>query len=120
MHTDEEMPRVSPADSVSQAIVEMTKKRLGLSAVVDERGRVLGVYTDGDLRRTLDKNLDPHTTRVEDVMTREGKTIGPDALAIEAVQLMKTHKIQGLLVTAESGILVGVLNFHDLLNAGVV
>ena len=120
MHTDEEMPRVSPADSVSQAIVEMTKKRLGLSAVVDGRGRVLGVYTDGDLRRTLDKNLDPHTTRVEDVMTREGKTIGPDALAIEAVQLMKTHKIQGLLVTAESGNLVGVLNFHDLLNAGVV
>jgi len=120
MHTDEEMPRVSPADSVSQAIVEMTKKRLGLSAVVDGRGLVLGVYTDGDLRRTLDKNLDPHTTCVEDVMTREGKTIGPDALAIEAVQLMKTHKIQGLLVTAESGNLVGVLNFHDLLNAGVV
>ncbi len=120
MHTDEEMPRVSPADSVSQAIVEMTKKRLGLSAVVDRRGLVLGVYTDGDLRRTLDKNLDPHTTRVEDVMTREGKTIGPDALAIEAVQLMKTHKIQGLLVTSESGNLVGVLNFHDLLNAGVV
>ncbi len=120
MHTDEEMPRVSPADSVSQAIVEMTKKRLGLSAVVDRRGLVLGVYTDGDLRRTLDKNLDPHTTRVADVMTREGKTIGPDALAIEAVQLMKTHKIQGLLVTAESGNLVGVLNFHDLLNAGVV
>jgi len=120
MHTDEEMPRVSPADSVSQAIVEMTKKRLGLSAVVDRRGLVLGVYTDGDLRRTLDKNLDPHSTRVEDVMTREGKTIGPDALAIEAVQLMKTHKIQGLLVTSESGNLVGVLNFHDLLNAGVV
>ena len=120
MHTDEEMPRVSPADSVSQAIVEMTKKRLGLSAVVDRRGLVLGVYTDGDLRRTLDKNLDPHTTRVEDVMTREGKTIGPDALAIEAVQLMKTYKIQGLLVTSESGNLVGVLNFHDLLNAGVV
>ena len=120
MHTDEEMPRVSPTASVSQAIVEMTKKRLGLSAVVDERGQVLGVYTDGDLRRTLDKNLDPHTTRVEDVMTVESKTVGPGALAVEAVQLMKTHKIQALLVTGESGQLIGVLNFHDLLNAGVV
>jgi len=120
MHTAEEMPRVLPGSSVSEAIVEMTGKRLGLSAVVDESNLVLGVFTDGDLRRTLNKSLNPHDMLVEAVMTSEPKTIRPDALAAEAVQLMQAHKIQGLLVTSESGELMGVLNFHDLLNAGVV
>ena len=120
MHTAEEMPRVLPGSSVSEAIVEMTGKRLGLTAVVDESNLVLGVFTDGDLRRTLNKSLNPHDMLVEAVMTSEPKTIRPDALAAEAVQLMQAHKIQGLLVTSESGELMGVLNFHDLLNAGVV
>lgn len=120
MHSGDEMPRISPAASVSDAIVEMTGKRLGLSAVVDDSNQVLGVFTDGDLRRTLDKNLDPHTTRVEAVMTEGPRTIQADALAAEAVQLMQEHKIQGLLVVNEAGELTGVLNFHDLLNAGVV
>ncbi len=120
MHTGDKMPRVAPGASVSEAIVEMTGKRLGLSAVVDETNQVLGVFTDGDLRRTLDKNLDPHNTQVENVMTSAPKTIRPDALAAEAVQLMQAHKIQALLVVGDSGELVGVLNFHDLLNAGVV
>jgi arabinose-5-phosphate isomerase len=120
MHSGDEMPRVSPAASISEAIVEMTSKRLGLSAVVDNSNRVLGVFTDGDLRRALDKNLDPHSTRVETVMSAGPKTIRPDALAAEAVQLMQVHKIQGLLVVGDSGELEGVLNFHDLLGAGVV
>ena len=120
MHTGDKMPRVAPGASVSEAIVEMTGKRLGLSAVVDESNQVLGVFTDGDLRRTLDKNLDPHNTQVENVMTSAPKTIRADALAAEAVQLMQAHKIQALLVVGDSGELTGVLNFHDLLSAGVV
>jgi arabinose-5-phosphate isomerase len=120
MHTGEEMPCVPPDSSVSKAIVEMTRKRLGLAAVVDESMQVLGIFTDGDLRRTLDKNLDPHKTLVESVMTHAPKTIGPEALAAQAVQMMQAHKVQGLLVIGESDELTGVLNFHDLLNAGVV
>ena len=120
MHTGDDIPRVSPDASISEAIVEMTRKRLGLSAIVDEHDRVLGVYTDGDLRRTLEQELDPHTATVNQVMTAGGRTIHPGALAAEAVQLMQTHKIQGLLVVDEDGLLVGALNFHDLLQAGVV
>lgn len=120
MHTGEEMPCISPDATVSQAIVEMTRKRLGLSAVIDGEQQVLGVYTDGDLRRTLDRNLDPHSTRVADVMTTGARTIGSEALAVEAVGMMQEYRIQALLVTDEDKRLVGVLNFQDLLQAGVV
>lgn len=120
MHTGEDIPCISPDATVSQAIVEMTRKRLGLSAVVDGEQQVLGVYTDGDLRRTLDQNLDPHATRVADVMTTGARTIGSDALAVEAVGMMQEFRIQALLVTDDENRLVGVLNFHDLLQAGVV
>lgn len=120
MHSGNEIPRVGPDSSVSEAIVEMTSKRLGLSAVTDESNQLLGIFTDGDLRRALDKNLNPHNTRVEAVMTRDPKTIRAGSLAAEAVQLMHAHKIQALLVVNESRELTGVLNFHDLLNAGVV
>jgi arabinose-5-phosphate isomerase len=120
MHSGDDMPRISPGASVSEAIVEMTGKRLGLSAVVDTDNRVLGVFTDGDLRRALDKSLDPHQTSIEQVMTVNPKTISPHALAAEAVQMMQSHKIQGLLVVGDSGELEGVLNFHDLLGAGIV
>jgi arabinose-5-phosphate isomerase len=81
---------------------------------------VVGVYTDGDLRRTLDSGLDPHTTPVSEAMTVGGKSITPDALAVEAMHLMQEHAIQGLLVIDRSGELVGALNFQDLLKAGVV
>jgi len=106
--------------SISQAIVEMTAKRLGMTAVTGPDGRVVGIYTDGDLRRTLDTGLDPHTTPIREAMTRGGKSIAPDALAVEAMQLMQKHAIQGLLVIDGSGELVGALNFQDLLRAGVV
>jgi arabinose-5-phosphate isomerase len=120
MHSGDDIPSVSASATVTEAIVEMTRKRLGMTTVLDEQGAVLGVYTDGDLRRTLEQGRDPHSTPVSQVMTRTGHSIGPDALAIEAVELMQTHKIQGLLVLDESGRLAGVLNFHDLLQAGVV
>ncbi len=120
MHTGEDIPCVSDQSSISQAIVEMTRKRLGMTAVVDVSGKVSGIYTDGDLRRTLDSGLDPHNTLVSAAMTHGGKHISPKALAMEAAQLMQAHSIQGLLVIDDDGQLVGALNFQDLLQAGVV
>jgi arabinose-5-phosphate isomerase len=120
MHKDEDVPRVQADASVSQAIVEMTAKRLGMTAVLDPAGKVAGIFTDGDLRRTLDTGLDPHSTPVSKVMTTGGQWIQPDALAMEAMQLMQKHTVQGLLVISEDGVLVGALNFQDLLKAGVV
>ena len=120
MHRGEEIPSIPEQAPISQAIVEMTAKRLGMTAVTGPDGKVVGIYTDGDLRRTLDSGLDPHNTPVGKVMTRGGKSITPDALAVEAMHMMQEHAIQGLLVLDHSGKLVGALNFQDLLRAGVV
>jgi arabinose-5-phosphate isomerase len=120
MHAGADVPSVPENASISQAIVEMTAKRLGMTAVIGADGRVAGVYTDGDLRRTLDTGLDPHKTPISAVMTAGGKRIAPDALAMEAMHLMQKHAIQGLLVVDAEGRLVGALNFQDLLRAGVV
>lgn len=120
MHTGDEMPVVRSDASLSDAIMEMTKKRLGMVAVCDADLKVLGVYTDGDLRRNLAQASDPHNTIISDIMTVNGKHIAATALAVEAVELIQKHKIQGLLVIDKSQRLQGVLNFHDLLQAGVV
>jgi arabinose-5-phosphate isomerase len=120
MHSGDDIPLVSESASLSEAIVEMTKKRLGMVAITDDEMRVQGVFTDGDLRRTLAHELDPHKTAVGEVMSRNGKTIQPQALAVEAVKMLQQYKIQGLLVVDEDSLLKGVLNFNDLLQAGVV
>ena len=120
MHSGEDIPAVAHTATVSEAIMEMTRKRLGMTAVLGESGEVVGVYTDGDLRRTMDTGADLHSCPVSDVMTRGGRHIAPDALAMEAVQMMQEYHIQGLLVIDEGGDLVGALNFQDLLKAGVV
>lgn len=120
MHSGDEMPVVSEAASLSEAIMEMTRKRLGMVAITAGDMTVLGVYTDGDLRRTLEQSLDPHNTPIGEVMTRNGRSITSTALAVEAVELLQKHKVQGLLVVDEQSHLQGVLNFHDLLQAGVV
>ena len=120
MHSGDDIPRVPENASISQAIVEMTAKRLGMTAITGADNRVVGIYTDGDLRRTLDAGLDPHSTPVSQVMTAGGKSIAPDALAMEAMHLMQKHAVQGLLVIDAGGRLVGALNFQDLLRAGVV
>jgi arabinose-5-phosphate isomerase len=91
-----------------------------MTAIVDEAGRLEGVFTDGDLRRTLEKSVDVHTASIADLMTRNPKTIGPDQLAVEAVERMQGLKINGLLVADADRKLVGALNMHDLLKAGVV
>ncbi|MEH6415735.1 KpsF/GutQ family sugar-phosphate isomerase [Pseudomonas sp. CGJS7] len=121
MHAGEDVPRISADATVSEALVEMSHKRLGMTAVVDDGQRLIGLYTDGDLRRTLDDpGVDLRSTRIAEVMTRSPKTIGADALAVEAAQLMETHKISGLLVVDTERRVVGALNIHDLLRARVV
>jgi arabinose-5-phosphate isomerase len=99
----------------------MSRKHLGLTAVVDADNRLLGLYTDGDLRRTLDDvAIDLRKTRIDAVMTRTPKSIGSDALAVEAARMMEAHKINALLVVDADGRVVGALNIHDLLRARVV
>jgi arabinose-5-phosphate isomerase len=120
MHTGDGMPRVGPDTLVADALVEMTRKGLGTTAIVDTDNRVLGIFTDGDVRRMLDAGVDVRRTGVGTVMTRGGRTIGPDALAAEALQMMEAHKINALLVTDAGHHLLGVLNMHDLLRARVV
>ena len=120
MHSGDALPKVLHTALLSDALLEMSRKGMGMTAVVDEHGKLSGLFTDGDLRRTLDKNLDIHTTLITQVMTRSPRTIDADKLAAEAVQIMEQHKINGLLVTDSNRQLVGALNMHDLLRAGVV
>ncbi len=121
MHAGEHLPRVGPDASVSEALVEMSRKRLGLTAIVDTDDRLLGVFTDGDLRRALDDaQVDLRGTPITQVMTRAPRTIPSDVLAVEAAHVMEQHKINGLLVVDDGGRVVGALNIHDLLRARVV
>jgi arabinose-5-phosphate isomerase len=120
MHSGEELPQVDVQASLSQALMEMSRKRLGMTCVVDADGRLAGLFTDGDLRRALDSDLDVRTARIAEVMTHHPRTIGADRLAVEAARLMETHKINGLIVVDGDNRPVGALNIHDLLRARVV
>jgi len=120
MHTGEAVPRVPLGAPFRDALVEMTGKGLGMTAVVDHDGRVRGVFTDGDLRRTLDRDVDLHAIRIDDVMTPDGVTTEAAALAAEALALMEERRINALLVVDDNGRLEGALNMHTLLRAGVV
>jgi arabinose-5-phosphate isomerase len=120
MHTGDAIPRVREDTSLRDALLEMTAKRLGMTAVVDGQGKLTGVFTDGDLRRTLDRAVDIHATPIGEVMTRNPMTIRPGLLAAEALQMMDSKKINGLIVVYEQNEPVGALNMHDLLRAGVV
>ena len=122
MRKGDELPRVGPDTPLSAGLLEMSRKGLGMTTVVDAAGRVLGIFTDGDLRRTLDRQLDIHATRMADVMTTKCKVAAPRMLAAEAVHLMETHRITSLPVVQSNDdrLLVGALNVHDLLRAGVM
>ena len=121
MHAGDEVPRIGPEASISEALAEMSRKRLGMTAVVDVDSRLLGMYTDGDLRRSLDDTkIDLRHTAIAVVMTRSPRTIDAGALAVEAAQLMETHKINALLVVDADQRVVGALNIHDLLRARVM
>ncbi|ATG75245.1 D-arabinose 5-phosphate isomerase [Zobellella denitrificans] len=120
MHKDERVPRVRPHTLIIEALLEIGRTGLGFTAVVDEQERLVGIYTDGDLRRTLDHKIDVHHTTIEQVMTRRCTTARAQMLAAEAVKLMEEKKISGLLVVDEENRPVGAFNMHDLLRAGVI
>ncbi|HEX4152971.1 MAG TPA: KpsF/GutQ family sugar-phosphate isomerase [Steroidobacteraceae bacterium] len=120
MRTGDAVPRVAPGTTLAEGIMEMTRKGLGMTAIVNGGGRVLGVFTDGDLRRAWDRAADVHGTRMEEVMTRDAKRAGPGMLAVEAMLLMETHRITALIVVEQDDVVVGALNVHDLMRAGVV
>jgi len=120
MHTGDALPAIDRDASLKAALLEMTQKGLGMTAVVDAAGKVAGVFTDGDLRRALEHALDLQQARVTDLMTHTPKMIRADELAVAAVEKMETLKINGLLVVDDDNMLVGALNMHDLLKAGVV
>ncbi|MNM52689.1 Arabinose 5-phosphate isomerase KdsD [compost metagenome] len=120
MHGGDELPAVREDASLSQALMEMSRKRLGMTSVVDADGRLAGLFTDGDLRRALDTDLDVRTAGIAEVMTRNPRTIGADHLAVEAARLLEKHHINGLIVVDGDNRPVGALNIHDLLRAKVV
>ena len=120
MRTGSRMPMVLENAMLGAALMEMSRKGVGMTAIVDEQNVVKGIYTDGDLRRTLEKNLDFGSTPVNSVMSANPRCIGPDSLAAEAVQLMEQHSISQMLVVDEQHRLVGALNMHDLLHAKVI
>ena len=120
MHTGPAIPRNYPDDSLHTALLEMSAKRLGMTVIIDPAERVLGIFADGDLRRALANKIDIHSARIGEVMTAPCKTIGPQVLAAEAVNMMETHKIFMLPVVDTDNRLIGAFNMHDLLRAGVV
>ncbi|MHB8473762.1 MAG: KpsF/GutQ family sugar-phosphate isomerase [Gammaproteobacteria bacterium] len=120
MHSGDAVPLVGEQAKVSEALLEMTRKGLGMTAIIDTQRRVVGIFTDGDLRRALDHGVDVHTTCITAVMTRGGKTVHVEQLAAEALERMQKHKINALLVVDDGQCVVGALNMHDLLRAGVV
>ena len=120
MRRGADLPRVRPDTLLSEGLLEMSAKGLGLTAVVDDDNRVLGVYSDGDLRRSLDRRIDVHATRMHEVMPPGGRTVGPRELAAGAAHLMETHRVTALLVVDDQRHLLGALNVHDLMRAGVV
>jgi arabinose-5-phosphate isomerase len=119
MRTGPQIPTVRGDTTVAEGLLEVTSKGLGMTAIVDDSMRVLGVFTDGDLRRALDRAADLPATRMDQVMTAGPKSVLPSTLAAEAVHLMETHRITSLIVLDDQGKLVGVLHVHDLLRAGV-
>ncbi len=120
MRTGDRIPKVKPDTPVSEGLFEMTRTGLGMTAIVDQDDRIVGIFTDGDLRRAIDRNIDLHGTGIGEVMTKGGKTVTEDMLAAEAVRMMEDYSITALLVADKDGRLIGALNIHDLLHAGVV
>ena len=120
MRTGEDAPRVAHTATAMDGMLEISRGRMGMTTVVDERGRVIGIFTDGDLRRSLQKSVDLRSAPITDIMTRGPRTIGPDKLAAEAVQIMELYKVNQLVVVDEDQKLLGALNMHDLFRAKVI
>ncbi|MFN2361582.1 MAG: KpsF/GutQ family sugar-phosphate isomerase [Marinobacter sp.] len=120
MHTGDRIPHVPEHTTLSAALLEISRKGLGMTTVINDAGDLVGVFTDGDLRRTLDRSVDIHNTPIADVMTRNGRIIHDNQLAAEALNMMEELKINALPVINREGKLTGAINMHDLLRAGVI
>jgi arabinose-5-phosphate isomerase len=120
MHADQEVPRVKPETVLQNALLEMTEKGFGMTTIVDDQGRLLGVFTDGDIRRVIDSKTDLSTALIKDVMSSNPKTINQDILAAEALNIMEQSSITAVIVENEDKQPVGVVHMHDILRAGVI
>ncbi|EJN35484.1 KpsF/GutQ family protein [Pseudomonas sp. GM78] len=120
MHAGQELPQVQRGTLLKDALMEMTRKGLGMTVVLEADGKLAGIFTDGDLRRTLDRSIDIHSATIDQVMTTHGKTARAEMLAAEALKIMEDHKINALVVVDSEDRPVGALNMHDLLRAGVM
>ncbi len=120
MHHGADVPAVPTGILLKDALLEITQKRLGMTTIVDAEQKLLGIFTDGDLRRSIEKQVDFTTTKIESVMTQNCERVMPDILAAEAVQIMEKKEINALVVVDKDNRVVGALNMHDLLKAGVV
>ena len=120
MHTGSATPIVTESQSVKDALIEMSAKGLGMTAIVDENKKLAGLFTDGDLRRILEQRVDIHNTSISQVMTRSCTTAHADMLAAEALNIMERKRINGLIIIDESNTPIGALNVQDLLKAGVL
>ena len=120
MRTGDEVPYVGLDATLADALFQITAKRMGMTAVIDPDCKVVGIFTDGDLRRVLERDGDFRKLPIADVMTRQPRTIGADHLAVEAVELMERHRINQMLVTDANGALIGALNMHDLFSKKVI
>ena len=120
MRDGERIPSVASTATIAEALLEISKKGMGMTVIIDVDGCPLGIYTDGDLRRTLEHETDIKRTTITAVMTANPRSIGPDRLAAEAVELMERYKTFVLPVVDDSGRLVGALSMHDLFNARII
>lgn len=120
MHTGSRIPRVKQNVLLKTALIEMTEKKLGLTTIVDDEDHLIGIFTDGDIRRFFESNKDMHTTYIKDLMTVSPLTISADSLALEALNLMEAKKITSLIITKEDRTVEGVIHMHDLLRAGIL
>ena len=120
MHKDQEVPRVEPGTPLQNALLEMTAKGFGMTTVIDQKGRLIGVFTDGDLRRVIDSEIDLNSVSVKDVMSSNPKTINQDILAAEALNIMEQSSITAVIIENEHTHPVGVVHMHDILRSGVI
>lgn len=120
MSTGNAIPKVDFDSTLKNALIEMTQKKLGMTTILDKKGDLAGIFTDGDVRRALDKNADVHKTNIHEVMTKNPKQITSGTLAAEALHIMEQHKITALVVVNENKKLIGIVHLHDILRAGVM
>lgn len=119
MHTEEDIPKVSPCATIKEALIEVSKKRLGMTTIVDKNQRLLGVFTDGDLRRCLDDETDLHNAAIKEVISDSPKTIAPSTLASTALEIMNNDGITTLVVTCKDNSILGIVHMHDILKRGI-